>query len=215
MRIEPLGDAAFIVRDIDFAPAFVVAARVERLNLPGVLEVSASYDTLGVYVDPSEFDLEALQGALEQSTPYQQGVVGKLHEVPVCYDLGEDLESSASELDLSPDDLVRHHTSVEYTCYAVGFSPGFPYLGYLPSQIAGLGRLAAPRLMVPNGAVAVAGRQTGIYPGGRPGGWRLLGITPLEIVNMSEDYFPISAGDRVAFRAIGLRDYKSLQGERL
>ena len=57
MRIEPLGDAAFIVRDIDFAPAFVVAARVERLNLPGVLEVSASYDTLGVYVDPSEFDL--------------------------------------------------------------------------------------------------------------------------------------------------------------
>ena len=215
MRIEPLGDAAFIVRDIDFAPAFVIAARVERLNLPGVLEVSASYDTLGVYVDPSEFDLSTLEEALEDSTPYQQGVVGKLHEVPVCYDLGEDLESSAAELDLSPDELVRHHASVEYTCYAVGFSPGFPYLGYLPSRIEGLGRLAAPRLLVPNGAVAVAGRQSGIYPGGRPGGWRLLGITPLEIVNMSEDYFPISAGDRVAFRAIGLADFKSLQGERL
>ncbi len=215
MRIEPLGDAAYIVRGLGDGPAFALADALGRLGLPGVVEVVAAYDTLGVYVDPDQFSLSALSSALGSVEGYEQSAVGKLHRVPVCYELGEDLESCCSELGVSESEFVSLHCSCEYLCYAVGFAPGFPYLGYLHSSICGLSRLPAPRLVVPAGAVGVTGDQTGIYPGGRPGGWRLVGATPLTIVSLEDAYFPISAGDRVVFSPISLSEYESLKGERL
>lgn len=214
MKIEPLGDAAYVVRDLPVSPAFVAAGALGRLSLPGVSEVVASYDTLGVYVDPDQFDLDALRSAVEKLTASEQ-VIGRLHRVPVCYELGEDLDSCCEELGVTESEFVSIHSGQEYLCYAVGFAPGFPYLGYLPPRIAGLSRLPAPRLAVPGGAVGVTGDQTGIYPGGRPGGWRLVGATPLEIVSLRDAYFPISAGDRVSFYPVSLGEYESRKGERL
>jgi inhibitor of KinA len=214
MRIEPLGDAAYIVRGLGDGPVFPFVGHLERLSLPGVVEVVAAYDTLGVYVDPGQFSLSALESALAEPTVFST-VEGRSHRVPVCYELGEDLESCCTELGLSETEFVSAHCSVEYLCYAVGFAPGFPYLGYLPPAISGLSRLPAPRLVVPAGAVGVTGDQTGIYPGGRPGGWRLVGATPLETVCMEDAYFPIAAGDRVSFFPVSFAEYESRKGERL
>lgn len=213
--IEPLGDTAYIVRGVGPGPAFFYADWLQSQGLRGVSEVVAAYDTLGVYVDPDEFSLSTLESCLASAPVFEQSAVGKLHRVPVCYELGEDLESCCSELGVSESEFVSAHCSVEYLCYAVGFAPGFPYLGYLPSVISGLSRLAAPRIVVPAGAVGVTGDQTGIYPGGRPGGWRLVGATPLETVRVEDAYFPISAGDRVSFYPVSLAEYESRKGERL
>jgi inhibitor of KinA len=116
---------------------------------------------------------------------------------------------------LPADDIIRLHTETEYTTYAIGFCPGFPYLGYLPDALCGVPRLETPRLRVEAGSVGLTGRQTGIYPLPRPGGWNLLGRTPLELVNVADGYFPLRAGDRVRFERIDEREFAHLQGERL
>jgi inhibitor of KinA len=177
--------------------------------------VVPAYDTLGVYFDPEKFSVGFLEEALAKYTPSAQVSPGREHQVPVCYELGEDLEASCRELGMSASEFVTWHCSRPYLCYAIGFAPGFPYLGYLPEAISGLSRLPSPRIHVPAGAVGVTNDQTGIYPGGRPGGWRLVGATPLETVNVEDAFFPISAGDWVAFYPVTQQEYESRRGERL
>src|SRR5207253_10458487 len=99
--------------------------------------------------------------------------------------------------------------------YAIGFCPGFPYLGYLVPQLSGVPRLPAPRLRVEVGSVGLTGRQTGIYTEPRPGGWNLLGRTPLELVHVADGYFPLRTGHRVRFEAIDLPEFDRLAGKRL
>ena len=94
--------------------------------------------------------------------------------------------------------MIRLHAETEYTVYAIGFCPGFPYLGYLPPRCAGC-RGWSPRLRVEAGSVGLTGRQTGIYTEARPGGWNLVGRTPLELVDVADGYFPLRTGDRVRF----------------
>jgi inhibitor of KinA len=129
--------------------------------------------------------------------------------------MGEDLDAVASILQLDPQEIVDLHVSVEYRCVAIGFCPGFPYLGYLPSSLWGTTRRPEPRIRVPKRSVALTGKQTGIYPSETPGGWWLIGRTPLEIVNLEDGYFPISAGDRIQFYAINEQEYQALEGQRL
>jgi KipI family sensor histidine kinase inhibitor len=107
------------------------------------------------------------------------------------------------------------HSGVEYNVFAIGFLPGFVYAGYLPPALAGLPRRDAPRVRVPVGSVAIAGRQTGIYPRESPGGWHLLGRTPLRIVDPDEGYFPIQAGDRIQFQLIPADEFEARRHERL
>jgi inhibitor of KinA len=116
---------------------------------------------------------------------------------------------------LTPDEIIRLHVETEYTVYAIGFCPGFPYLGYLPGQLSNVPRLESPRLRVEAGSVGLTGRQTGIYTEARPGGWNLIGRTPLELVNVPDDYFPLRTGDRVQFYRIDEREFVTLVGERL
>jgi inhibitor of KinA len=116
---------------------------------------------------------------------------------------------------LSEDEIVRLHTATEYTVYAIGFCPGFPYLGYLPSPLCGVPRLPAPRLRVEAGSVGLTGRQTGIYTEARPGGWNLIGGTPLELVHVADGYFPLRTGDRVRFVRIDETTFRQLRGQRL
>jgi inhibitor of KinA len=210
MRIDPLGDSAHLLRDLD-QPAFEVAEAIELARLPGVLEAVASYDTVAVYVDPAHFKANSLKGV--QSVKRQS--LARLHEIPVCYELGEDLELAASSLGLLADNLISLHQAEVYRCFAVGFCPGFPYLGYLPQSLCGVSRRTSPRVRIVPGAVAITGRQTGIYPLERPGGWAIIGRTPLCIVDPDSGYFPIMAGDQVRFVSIGATDYDSLKGQRL
>ena len=138
---------------------------------------------------------------------------GKRLVIPVLYD-GADLETVAARLKLSPAEVIERHGGVDYDVFAIGFQPGFPYAGYLPDALAGLPRRDAPRLRVPAGSVAIAGRQTGIYPAESPGGWHLLGRTPLCIVDLDEGSFPIRAGDRIRFRPIAAEEFEARRHER-
>jgi inhibitor of KinA len=113
------------------------------------------------------------------------------------------------------DEVIRLHLETEYTVYAIGFCPGFPYLGYLPPELCDVPRLPRPRLRVEAGSVGLTGRQTGIYTEARPGGWNLIGRTPLELVNVRDGYFPLRTGDRVRFERIDAAAFRQRQGERL
>src|SRR5262249_549999 len=142
------------------------------------------------------------------------GRSGRLHLIPVLYD-GADLVDAAARLGLSADALVALHTSVAYDVFAIGFLPGFPYAGYLPDALAGLARRDSPRLRVMAGSVATAGRQTAIYPTESPGGWHLLGTTPLCIADPETGYFPIRAGDRIQFVPVSPSEFEARRHERL
>lgn len=206
MRIEPLGDKAYILRDLD-EPAYLIAKAINAKPPRGVVEAVASYETVALYVDSEIGDAENL------FLTAAKGVEPARHVIPVCYELGDDLDTVAERLGLAREALIAAHTSVEYRCYALGFCPGFAYLGYLPDSLAGLPRLETPRLRVEPGSVAITGRQTAVYPLERPGGWWLIGRTPLELVG--EDYYPIEAGDLVSFTSISLAEYEARKGERL
>ncbi len=121
----------------------------------------------------------------------------------------------AAELSMSAVDVIALHCQVEYHVFAIGFLPGFPYAGYLPPALAGLARRDSPRLRVPAGSVAIAGRQTAIYPVESPGGWHLLGTTPLCIADLESGYFPIRAGDRIRFHAITPSEFAGRRHERI
>src|SRR5207237_6051926 len=116
---------------------------------------------------------------------------------------------------LAPDDVIRLHSATEFMVYAVGFVPGFPYLGYLPPELCGVPRLATPRVRVEPGSVGVTGRQTAIYPRPSPGGWNLIGRTPLVIVDVAAGFFPLRVGDRVRFARIDEGEFRKREGERL
>ena len=111
--------------------------------------------------------------------------------------------------------MIRCHAGTDYVVYAIGFCPGFPYLGYLPPELCGVPRLPAPRLRVEAGSVGLTGRQTGIYTQARPGGWNLVGRTPLVLVDVADGYFPLRTGDRVQFERIDEAEFQRLQGQRL
>ena len=213
MRIRPLGDSAFILDELG-APAHLVADALERLKLPMVEEAVASYGSVGVYGRGPRLTEQDLQDAfldliIDSPTP------PTTHLIPVCYDLGEDMIAVAGDLKISVEEVARTHSGQSYTCFAIGFCPGFPYLGYLPSMLEGVPRKPSPRIRIEPGSVAITGRQTGIYPLPVPGGWSIIGRTPLQIVDVESDYFPIRAGDEIQFRPIDEREYEKLKGERL
>ena len=125
-------------------------------------------------------------------------------EIPVCYgsSFGPDLGDVAAFAGLSCDDVIRIHSAAEYFVYFLGFSPGFPYLGELPPELA-MPRLSTPRTQVPAGSVAIGGTQTGIYPLGSPGGWRIIGRTPLKLFRpLAAPPTLLCMGDLVRFQPI-------------
>jgi inhibitor of KinA len=138
-----------------------------------------------------------------------------LHVIPCCYEFGLDFARIQEHTGLSQEEAIQLHVASEYVVYAIGFCPGFPYLGYLPPKLAGVPRLESPRLKVEEGSVALTGRQTGIYTEARPGGWNIVGRTPLQLVDVRDEYFPLRTGDRVQFRRIDEREFDELNGERL
>lgn len=139
----------------------------------------------------------------------------KIHRIPVCYELEDsllpnDIDNVCKQKSLSLKALIDLHTSLDYQVFAVGFMPNFAYLGELPEQLQ-LKRLAEPRLKVPAGAVAIAEKQTAIYPSQSPGGWNIIGYTPVNLtVNSKASNNNFASGDKVRFEALDYKTYQNM-----
>jgi inhibitor of KinA len=192
-RIVPAGDAALIVEfdeRIDAtvsARAVATAATMERLAIAGVRDIVPTYRSVAVYFDPLRTDVERLGQVLRHAalTPAPAGELSAdIVDVPVCYDadLGPDLADVARRCGLEASDVVALHTARAQRVFMLGFVPGFAYMGTVDARIA-VPRRESPRLRVPAGSVAIAGQQTGIYPMETPGGWNIIGRTPVRVWN--------------------------------
>lgn len=217
--LVPLSDQAALAYFSDEKAALRFAAAVRNANDPWLIDVVQAYTSVAVFFD---LDCTTFRQVAEQLQRMEIGQnasgpipEGHVHQIPCCYELGPDLARVAEYGRLSIDEMIRLHTETVYTVYAIGFCPGFPYLGYLPSALCGVPRLETPRLRVEAGSVGLTGRQTGIYTEDRPGGWNLVGRTPLELVNVREGYFPLRTGDRVQFARIDEMNFRQLRGQRL
>lgn len=217
-RFCPLGDQAVLATLPDEAAAVALAAAIRAANPSWLEDVVPAYATVGVFFDADRAGttdvirwLESLPAPATHHSPLP------IHQllIPVCYEFAPDLPRVCEQTGLPADDVIRLHTATEFTVYAVGFVPGFPYLGYLPKELSGVPRLASPRVRVEPGSVAITGRQTAIYPQPSPGGWNLIGRTPLVIVDVASGFFPLRVGDRVRFERIDEADYRRREGERL
>ena len=212
---QPLGDQAVLASFAEEGAALRWAEAVRRLHPPWLLDVVQAYTTVAAFFDLDQVHYAGALAALSDLAGDSESSVGRLHEIPCCYEMQLDLGRVAEQTGRTAEEVIRLHTSREYTVYAIGFCPGFPYLGYLPPELCGVPRLPAPRLRVEAGSVGLTGRQTGIYTEARPGGWNLIGRTPLALVDVADGYFPLGTADRVRFERIDEEEYRRLQGERL
>ena len=184
------------------ARAIAVADAVRRLALPGVRDVVSTYRSVAVFFDPLQTRLEAITGAIDQAAS-QRGfeLPTRTVDVPVVYggEHGPDLPDVAVQRGLSEAEIVRLHAERLYRVFMLGFVPGFAYMGIIDQRIE-MPRRATPRMRVPAGSVAIAGRQTGIYPQESPGGWQLIGRTRIRPFDADRTpAFLITAGDHVRF----------------
>ena len=221
VRIVAAGDAALVVELPQLVDPVINATLVHlagelRQRLGAVIrDAVVGYCTLTVYFDPLSVDASWLEGEILGITKDSPGGLldgSTTIEVPVCYggDFGPDLTEVAGVCGCSEEEVVRLHTSVEYRVYVVGFVPGFAYMGIVDDRLA-LPRRAVPRTRVPAGSVAIAAGQTGIYPIETPGGWHLLGRTPIRPFDSARDE-PVlfRPGNRVRFRAIDRDTFEQL-----
>lgn len=216
MVIENLGDRGLLITRLpeDLRP-WHAATSLRDGAIPDVVDVVSSFDSVGVLFGAPGDVVEResrVRSVIEASRP-EAAIETRLWVVPVCYELGEDLEDAATELGISVDRAIELHTATEYVVQAIGFCPGFPYLGFLAPELSRLSRRPSPRPRVPPGSVAIAHDQTGIYPEACPGGWHLIGRTPCRIVDVDREWFPLAPGHRVRFRAVDRSEYARHEGE--
>lgn len=217
LRIQPLGDQAMLLYLPDEATAVHLTRSVRLAGFPWLLDVIPAYASVGIFFDADTITFANAAAAVQALTLSTESISNpaRMHVIPCCYELQLDLERIAESLHLSVEEVIGTHADLEYTVHAIGFAPGFPYLGYLPEKLQGVPRLPSPRLRVEAGSVALTGKQTGIYPLVRPGGWNIIGKTPLVLVDVAEGYFPLHVGDKVRFRRIDQVEFERLKGQRL
>ena len=218
-RLIPQGDRAVsVVFPAQISPEIhgqVVALdrALEQAPREGVLGTLPSYHTLMVEYDPRVLSyrqvcrwIRRAAGGLEQSAGG-----GRLVRVPVCYggNFGPDLEEVAAHTGLSPEEVVCRHSAGEYRVYLLGFRPGFPYLGGMDPTI-GAPRRPTPRQRIPAGSVGIAGEQTGIYPEESPGGWNLIGRTPLRLFDEEKLTSLLRPGDVLRFDPVDPEVYQAV-----
>jgi inhibitor of KinA len=215
--LAPIGDQGVLVYLPNEAAAFRFATALRDAALDWVIDIVPAYASVGVFYDSSRIRQAEVREFLQalDTSKARHAETGKLHVIPCCYEMQLDLKRVAEHTGLPPEEVIALHCEREYTVYAIGFAPGFPYLGYLPPKLCGVPRLDSPRLRVEAGSVGLTGKQTGIYPQVRPGGWNLIGRTPLTLVDVKDGYFPLRVGDRVRFRRIDEAEFNRRQGERL
>ena len=205
----PSGDRAIVIEfgsvidpDIN-ALVHRMAAAIERAQLDGVIELVPTYRSLMLHYDPTLTRPDALQRDILSLDTDASGKADdqRLIEIPTLYggEYGPDIGFVAENAGMSESEVIEIHSSADYLVYAMGFSPGFPYLGGLDPRL-NTPRLNTPRTLIPGGSVGIAETQTGAYPVASPGGWQLIGRTPLKLFDPESDPpTVINAGDRARF----------------
>ena len=185
---------------------------IQKSQMPGIYELIPTYRSLLIQYNPLEIEIDSLieklseiekdLGAIDLPKP-------RIVEIPTIYggEFGEDLGFVAEHNGLSEDQVIKMHSSIDYRIYMLGFTPGFSYLGGMSEKIAAP-RLKTPRTKIPGGSVGIAGKQTGIYPMESPGGWQLIGRTPVKLYDpSSETPIILQAGDYIRFIPIDKDEY--------
>lgn len=234
MEITSTGDSALIVRvcEENEAPSErcgrAVLEVVEQLRvakIPGVIEIAPAFASVGVFYDPLVVEakgddlIAALSGriraALRDRLSKKPSLPPRRIKIPVCYEepYTIDLDEVSARSGISPNEYIERHTSAPYRVRCVGFTPGFPYLTGLPAELA-MPRRASPRKEIPAGSVAIGGSQAGIYPSVSPGGWHVIGRTPLQLFSVRrEQPSLLRAGDSVHFFRITSEQFERWQNE--
>lgn len=231
MQITPLGDTALMLEFGDVIDESIyrrVHAAWQALQaapLTAVTELVPAYTSVTLFYDPV---VAVQEGAAEtgivdwlsakvrerlKNPPKTGKSKPRTIEIPICYggEFGPDLGQVAKYSKLSPEEVIKRHSKADYIVYLIGFAPGFPYLGGLPRELE-TPRHAKPRMKVAPGSVGIAGNQTGIYPLGTPGGWNLIGRTPLKLFVPDRDPpVLLCAGDQVKFRTISSEEFAKLE----
>lgn len=227
VQIYPLGGQAIVVSFGNvISPELndrVIALRhwVYSQNFPGVVDIVTAYSSLSICYDPVGLMRAGIESPYTflkerlQHAPWddlqRRSASMEVHEIPVCYDpaLAPDLARLSREKNITIDEIIALHTSTTYRVFMIGFLPGFPYLGEVAAELQA-SRHATPRQVVA-GSVGLAGRQTGIYPTNSPGGWQIIGRTPLSMFRL--DHNPparLTAGDRVKFFSVSRSEFNRL-----
>lgn len=232
-ELLPLGDAAVIIRfgsSIDIETnrvVMLISAALEERPFAGFIECVPAFASIAIHYDPwlvrksrilaehgdgtiFETVCSRLQPYLRMEQLNNSVQIARTIEIPVCYggEEGPDLSFVAEHNGLTDNQVISIHSSVTYLVYMLGFAPGFPYLGGMSEEIA-TPRQGTPRTIIPQGSVGIAGQQTGIYPLATPGGWQLIGRTPLALFR-PQDEIPslLKPGDSVRFKPITKQQYK-------
>ncbi|MFI5360996.1 MAG: 5-oxoprolinase subunit PxpB [Elusimicrobiota bacterium] len=221
-EIRIAGDSALLVdfgskiSPVNSRRVAALAARLAQSSpIPNVVHVQPAYSSVLVRFDVRRTDHEAVEARLREILTKEEGrslSPERVREIPVCYggEFGPDLGDVADAAGLSPAAAAAVHAEAEYTVCFFGFMPGFAYLSGLPAPLA-VPRLSVPRGTVPAGSVGIAGPQTGVYPVSSPGGWRLIGRTPLPLFDPAREPMSyLSLGDRVRFKSIPPERFKAL-----
>jgi inhibitor of KinA len=194
-----------------------LAGKLRVLDVPGIVEMVPTFRSLMVHYDPVQLPQAELKARI---APLIDGMaaserVGRRWRIPVCYDesLGVDLADVAERTGLSVAEVVERHSGATHHVYMMGFLPGLPYLGGLSKEFD-LPRRENPRLKVPRGAVAVSMAMTVIYPLESPGGWHILGVTPMPLWDLRRDPpVVLAAGDQITFESVSLGEFEALQAK--
>lgn len=188
---------------------------IKKSQMPGIYEMIPTYRSLLIQYNPIEIEVNKLIEKLmeiEMSLDSIDLPKPRTIEIPTIYggEFGEDLKFVSEHNGMSEDEVIKIHSSVDYRIYMLGFSPGFPYLGGMSEKIE-TPRLKTPRTKIPAGSVGIAGKQTGIYPMESPGGWQLIGKTPLKLYDpKSETPIILQAGDYIRFVPIKKDEYDNI-----
>ena len=220
-RFLPAGDSSVFVEfgnsispDINAKIRNMVRA-IEAAEIQGISELVPTYRSIQVLYDPIKIGYDDLIGRLKElESSISEGTAGdyRIVEIPTLYggEYGPDLEFVAEHNGITADEVVKIHTSTDYLLYMLGFTPGFSYLGGMSEKIA-TPRLKTPRTKIPAGSAGIAGAQTGIYPIDSPGGWQLIGRTPVKIYDpYREEPVLLSAGDYIRFTSISEKEYNEI-----
>jgi len=225
MKIQVAGENALILYFGDAVSDDVsqsiqnVANGLSRYVGGVLIDMVPSYASLMVIFNPLLTDhlkvRQLIREALKNTSQEKADGQGSVITLPAYYglDAAPDLENLAENAGLSCQQVIDIHTAMQYRVYAIGFAPGFAYLGEVDARIAAP-RLATPRKKVPKGAVAIADRQTAVYPAVSPGGWNLIGLCPVDMFNpKAKPTMPVQVGDKVQFKSIEREEFLSLGGQ--
>lgn len=223
MKVVPASENALIIY-FDQVVSADTSARVRQATVvlesalvDVLIDLVPSYASLLVIFDLSRIDAATLEQQITELldvAPAASDSVGKLVELPVYYSMesGPDLAEISHAKKVSVEEVIALHQSREYLVYAIGFAPGFAYLGEVDPRIV-MPRLDTPRTSVPRGSVGIAGRQTAVYPADSPGGWNLIGLCPERMFDpLSEPSMPLQVGDRVRFLSISRETFLARGG---